>query len=223
MSSEDQEKSRQELLKEYEKDYLQRLQKGQQDTPKQEGGQNLQNLIYDLSADFKKEEEAKDYVGLCTFCMMGVPRQEMTYKNRQLFHQNCFEQQGKNFPVPDREILKENANAKVQLAILKNLKVRTGGSSSSVSKHRPKTKKKSKRKTKKRRPKRRIVKRRKTKRRALKRRQAKRRRAKPKRRKTVRRKKIRRKSRRSSRTRRRRVVRRKSRRSSSKKRRPRRR
>jgi len=124
VSSEDQGKAKQEGLENYEKDYLERLQK-------LKDGQDLQNLIYNVSKDFKKPQEvAKDYVGLCTFCMMGVPRKEMAYKNSQLFHSNCFEQQGKNFPAPNQEILKESSNAKVQLVILKNLKFSTGGDSS---------------------------------------------------------------------------------------------
>ncbi len=196
MSSGDQGKSKQEGLENYEKDYLERLQK-------QKDGQNLQNLIYDLSKDFKKPEEVdKDYVGLCTFCMIGVSRKEMAYKNSQLFHSNCFEQQGKNFPAPNQELLKESSNAKVQLVILKNLKFRTGGDSSpSTPQPKPQPKKKSKPKAKKRRPKRRTAK----KRRTSKKRPAKRRRAKAKRRKTVRRKKIVRKKarRRPARTRRR--------------------
>ncbi|MFB3152548.1 MAG: hypothetical protein ACE1Y0_03665 [Nitrosopumilaceae archaeon] len=186
MSSEDQGKLKQEGLQNYEKDYLERLQK-------QKDGQNLQNLIYDLSKDFKKPEEVdKDYVGLCTFCMIGVPRKEMAYKNSQLFHSNCFEQQGKNFPAPNQEILKESSNAKVQLVILKNLKFRTGGDSSPSSPQpRPQPKKKSNLKAKKRRLKLRTAKKRKkTKRRTAKRKPAKRRRSKAKRRKTVRRKKI---------------------------------
>ena len=201
MSSGDQGESKQDGLENYEKDYLERLQK-------QKDGQDLQNLIYDLSKDFKKPQEvAKDYVGLCTFCMMGVPRKEMTYKNSQIFHSICFEQQGKNFPAPNQELLKESSNAKVQLVILKNLKFRTGGDSSpSTPQPRPQPKKKSKPKAKKRRPKRRTAKKRKkTKRRTAKRKPAKRRRAKAKRRKTVRRKKIVRKKarRRPARTRRR--------------------
>jgi len=196
VSSGDQGKLKQEGLEKYEKDYLERLQK-------QKDGQNLQNLIYDLSKDFKKPEGApKDYVGLCTFCMIGVPRKEMAYKNSQLFHSNCFEQQGKNFPAPNQELLKESSNAKVQLVILKNLKFRTGGDSSpSTPQPKPQPKKKSKPKAKKRRPKRRTVK----KRRTSKKRPARRRRAKAKRRKTVRRKKIVRKKarRRPARTRRR--------------------
>jgi hypothetical protein len=90
VSSGDQGESKQKGLEKYEKDYLERLEK-------LKDGQDLQNLIYNVSKDFKKPQEvAKDYVGLCTFCMMGVPRKEMAYKNSQLFHSNCFEQQGKN-------------------------------------------------------------------------------------------------------------------------------
>ncbi len=215
MSSGDQGKSKQEGLENYEKDYLERLQK-------QKDGQNLQNLIYDLSKDFKKPEKApKDYVGLCTFCMIGVPRKEMAYKNSQLFHSICYEQQGKNFPAPNQELLKESSNAKVQLVILKNLKFRTGGDSSPSSPQpRPQPKKKSKPKAKKRRPKRRTAK----KKRTSKKRPAKRRRVKPKRRKTVRRKKIvRRKTRRTPVRRTRRRPARRTRRRSKKRQAPRRR
>ncbi|MEE9535381.1 MAG: hypothetical protein V3V58_02420 [Nitrosopumilaceae archaeon] len=215
MSSEDQGKSKQEGLENYEKDYLERLQK-------LKDGQDLQNLIYNLSKDFKKPREVpKDYVGLCTFCMIGVPREEMAYKNSQLFHSICYEQQGKNFPAPNQELLKESSNAKVQLVILKNLKFRTGGDSSPSSPQpRPQPKKKSKPKAKKRRPKRRTAK----KKRTSKKRPAKRRRVKPKRRKTVRRKKIvRRKTRRTPVRRTRRRPARRTRRRSKKRQAPRRR
>ena len=180
---------RKQELAEYEKDYLERLQKqkdgqdsleikDEQDLQKIEDGQNLQNLIFNFSKDLKKPEVAKvtnvDYIGHCTFCMMGVPRKEMTYENGHLFHSNCFEQQGKNFPAPNKELQKQNSSAKVELVQLRNLKIRTTGSADS-SRTKPKTKKKSKRKTKKRRPKRRVTKRKKTKKRSSRRKPSKRR------------------------------------------------
>jgi len=128
-----------------------------------EGGKKepdgLQNLIFQMSKEFK-ELEKKEYIGFCAFCNMGVERVEMAYKKNLLFHSNCYDQQGKNFPAVDQEILYQTSNAKVQLVLLKNLKVRTMGTSNPDStKPKTKTKKKSKRKTKKRRPKRRVTKR----------------------------------------------------------------
>lgn len=123
---------------------------------------DLQNLIFQMSQEFK-ELEKKEYIGFCAFCTMGVERVEMVYKNNLLFHSNCFDQQGKNFPAVDQEILYQTSNAKVQLVLLKNLKVRTMGTSNpDNAKPKTKTKKKSKGKTKKRRPKRRVTKRKRT-------------------------------------------------------------
>ena len=120
--------------------------------------QDLQNLIFDMSKDSKKPKVSTiDYIGHCTFCMMGVAREELTYKNSLLFHSNCFEKQGKNFPAPNEEFLKQNSNTKVQLVELKNLQVRMMGTSNPNS-----AKPKSKRKTKKRSTKRRVTKRKRT-------------------------------------------------------------
>jgi len=122
----------------------------------------LQNLIFQMSKEFK-ELEKKEYIGFCAFCTMGVTRDEMAYKKNLLFHSNCYDQQGKNFPAVDQEILLQTSNAKVQLVLLKNLKVRTMGASNPDStKPKIKTKKKFKGKTKKRQPKRRVTKRKRT-------------------------------------------------------------
>ena len=157
MSSEVQEiKTTKESLEEYEKGYLERM----KEEKKEPDG--LQNLIFSMSQEFKKLEK-KEYIGFCAFCTMGVERVEMVYKNNLLFHSNCFDQQGKNFPAVDQEILLQTSNAKVQLVLLKNLKVRTMGSSNPESaKPKTKTRKKSKGKTKKRQPKRRVAKRKRT-------------------------------------------------------------
>lgn len=164
---------RKQELEEYEKDYLERLQKqknrqdlqeikDEQDLQKLKDEQNLQNLIFNFSKDSKKAEVTTvDYVGHCTFCMMGVPREEMTYKNSHLFHSNCFEQQGKNFPAPNEELLKQNSNAKVELVQLRNLKIRTTEIPKAKN-TKTKTQKKSKRKTKKRKSKRRLTKKKRT-------------------------------------------------------------
>ena len=173
MSSEGQEiKTKKESLEEYEKGYLERMEEEKKESD------GLQNLIFSMSQEFKKLEK-KEYIGFCSFCNMGVERVEMAYKKNLLFHSICYDQQGKNFSAVDQEILYQTSNAKVQLVLLKNLKVRTMGASNLDStKPKTKTKKKSKRKTKKRRPKRRLTKRKRTatKRRASKRKPSKKRR-----------------------------------------------
>jgi len=192
LSSEVQEiKTTKESLEEYEKGYLERM----KEEKKEPDG--LQNLIFSMSQEFKKLEK-KEYIGFCAFCTMGVERVEMVYKNNLLFHSNCFDQQGKNFPAVDQEILLQTSNAKVQLVLLKNLKVRTMGASNPESaKPKTKTRKKSKGKTKKRQPKRRVTKRKRTstKRRTSKRKPSKKRRV-VKRRTTSKRKKTTRKTKR---------------------------
>ena len=157
MSSEVQEiKTTKESLDEYEKGYLERM----KEEKKEPDG--LQNLIFSMSQEFKKLEK-KEYIGFCSFCNMGVERVEMAYKKNLLFHSNCYDQQGKNFPAVDQEILLQTSNAKVQLVLLKNLRVRTMGTSNPDStKPKTKTRKKSKGKTKKRQPKRRVAKRKRT-------------------------------------------------------------
>ncbi len=190
MSSEVQEiKTTKESLDEYEKGYLERM----KEEEKEAGG--LQNLIFSMSQEFKKLEK-KEYIGFCSFCNMGVERVEMAYKKNLLFHPNCYDQQGNNFPAVDQEILLQTSNAKVQLVLLKNLRFRTMGTSNPDS-TKTKTRKKSKGKTKKRQPKRRVVKRKRTatKRRTSKRKPSKKRRV-AKRRTTSKRKKITRKTKR---------------------------
>ena len=157
MSSEVQEiKTKKESLDEYEKGYLERM----KEEEKEAGG--LQNLIFSMSQEFKKLEK-KEYIGFCSFCNMGVERVEMAYKKNLLFHSNCYDQQGNNFPAVDQEILLQTSNAKVQLVLLKNLRFRTMGTSNPDStKPKTKTRKKSKGKTKKRQPKRRVAKRKRT-------------------------------------------------------------
>jgi hypothetical protein len=157
LSSEVQEiKTTKESLEEYEKGYLERM----KEEKKEPDG--LQNLIFSMSQEFKKLEK-KEYIGFCSFCNMGVERVEMAYKKNLLFHSNCYDQQGNNFPAVDQEILLQTSNAKVQLVLLKNLRVRTMGTSNPDStKPKTKTRKKSKGKTKKRQPKRRVTKRKRT-------------------------------------------------------------
>jgi len=194
LSSDGQEiKIKKESLEEYEKGYLERM----KEEKKEPDG--LQNLIFSMSKEFKKLEK-KEYIGFCAFCNMGVERGEMAYKKNLLFHSNCYDQQGKNFPAVDQEILYQTSNAKVQLVLLKNLKVRTMGASNLDS---------TKPKTKKRQPKRRVTKRKRTatKRRTSKRKPSKKRRV-AKRRTTSKRKKTTRKTKRRASRRTKRKVRR---------------
>jgi len=178
LSSEVQEiKTTKESLEEYEKGYLERM----KEEKKEPDG--LQNLIFSMSQEFKKLEK-KEYIGFCSFCNMGVERVEMAYKKNLLFHSNCYDQQGNNFPAVDQEILLQTSNAKVQLVLLKNLRVRTMGTSNPDS---------TKPKTKKRQPKRRVAKRKRTatkrrtsKRKPSKKRRVAKRRTAPKRKKTTR-------------------------------------
>ena len=141
MSSGDQ-GTKQSSREEYEKDYLARLENEQKPG-------NLQDTIVQLTQEIKKHE-TKDYIGFCVFCKMGVSREEMAYKNSLLFHSNCYEQQGKNFPPVNEELQKQTSNAKVQLILLKNLKARTSGTSNVPNpQSKPKKRSKPKRKTKK--------------------------------------------------------------------------
>jgi len=155
---------KQEGLQNYEKDYLERLEK-------EKNSQQLQNFIFKMSEE-AKVHETKDYIGFCVFCTMGVTRDEITYKNNLLFHPNCFEQQGKNFPAVNKDLATQEALAKIELVQLKNLKIRTVGSESTPrTTSRPKTKAKKKKTTRRKKPTGRKT-RRKTKRRPVKRRKA---------------------------------------------------
>ncbi len=113
------EKAKQEGLINYEKDYLERLEKAKHP-------QDLQNFIFKL-AEETKVHVTKDYIGFCVFCTMGVTRDEITYRNNLLFHPNCFQQQGKNFPAVNKDLATKQALAKIELVQLKNLKIRTVG------------------------------------------------------------------------------------------------
>ena len=156
--------SKQQSIDNYEKDYLERLEK-------EKKSENLQSFIFKMT-EKAKVHEAKDYIGFCVFCTMGVTREEITYKNNLLFHPNCFEQQGKNFPPVNKDLVKRQALAKIELVQLKNLKIRTVGSESTPrTTSRPKTKAKKKKTTRRKKPTGRKT-RRKTKRRPAKRRKA---------------------------------------------------
>ena len=95
----------------------------------------------------------KDFVTICVACSQGVTREEMKYVNGQVFHNQCYEQQGKNFVAANEDLLNQSANAKVELVLLKNLKARNGnktGIKKVVNKKRKTKSKTKKKKTKKR-------------------------------------------------------------------------
>ena len=157
-----------------------------------------QILIAGLMESYISDAPSKPFVSFCVFCNKGVIKDEMTYQKGKVFHKDCYEKHGNSFPAVNHELLSQNSNAKVQLVQLKNLKIRTVGTSNPDSvKRKTKTKKKSKRKTKKRQPKRRTTKRKRTttKRRTSKRKPSKKRRI-VKRRTTSKRKKTTRKTKR---------------------------
>ncbi|MCH8982331.1 hypothetical protein IH922_09975 [candidate division KSB1 bacterium] len=143
--------TKQELLKEYEKNYLVRLEKkeGPEEKPIEEPKveanipMDLQNLIVKLSADFETDVN-KEYIGHCVVCLKKVERNKMVYKKNHLFHASCFEQHGNDYQATTN-LMNEERRDRVDLAYLKNLKVRSDGSVG----EKPPNKKKSTRKTKK--------------------------------------------------------------------------
>ncbi|MEX0640177.1 MAG: LIM domain-containing protein [Nitrosopumilaceae archaeon] len=119
-------------------------------------------LISDMMEGFVSEVPAKPFVTFCVGCNKGVISEDMMYEKGKVFHKDCYDKYGKNFPAINQDLLSQSTNAKVELVQLKNLKVRMTGTNSSSAISRPKTTKKSKRKTKKQRPKRRVAKRKRT-------------------------------------------------------------
>lgn len=119
-------------------------------------------LISDMMESFVSEVPAKPFVTFCVVCNKGVISEEMIYEKGSVFHKDCYDKYGKNFPAINQDLLSQNTNAKVELVQLKNLKVRMAGTNPSSSISKPKPTKKSKRKTKKKRPKRRVAKRKRT-------------------------------------------------------------
>ena len=166
MSSGDQGlKTKHEVLKEYEKGYLARLEEKAEpgekpiEEPKVEANipMDLQNLIFKLSAKFETNVN-KEYIGHCVACLNKVERNKMVYKNNHLFHASCFEQHGNDYQATTN-LMNEERRARVDLAYLQNLKVRSDGSVG----EKPPNKKKSTRKTKKKAKRRKISRKKKTK------------------------------------------------------------
>ena len=119
-------------------------------------------LISDMMESFVSEVPAKPFVTFCVACNKGVISEDMTYEKGRVFHKDCYDKDGKNFPAINQDLLSQSTNAKVELVQLKNLQVRMTGANPSGSISIQKTTKRSKRKTKKQRPKRRVAKRKRT-------------------------------------------------------------
>ena len=88
-----------------------------------------QILIAGLMESFLSDAPAKPFVSFCVFCNKGVVKEEMTYQKGKVFHKDCYDKHGNSFPAVNHELLIQSSNAKVQLVQLKNLKVRTMGTS----------------------------------------------------------------------------------------------
>jgi len=131
LSSSDQgSKTKQELLEEYEKDYITRVEEKEEpeekptEEPKVQSNipPDLQSLILKIAADFETNAN-KDYVGHCVVCVKKVERNKMVYKNNHLFHSNCFQQHGSEYEAMT-DLMREEKRAKMDLVYLKNLKLR---------------------------------------------------------------------------------------------------
>ena len=116
-------------------------------------------LISDLMESFVSEVPANPFVTFCAFCTKGVIKEDMVYEKGLVFHKECFNEHGKDFPSVNHDLLSQNTSAKIQLIELKNLQARMMGSTNSENPiSNPKTNLKSN--TKKSRPKRALAKRR---------------------------------------------------------------
>src|SRR3989337_272513 len=107
-------------------------------------------LISDMMESFVSKVPAKPFVTFCVVCNKGVISEDMMYEKGRVFHKDCYDKYGKNFPAINQDLLSQSTNAKVELVQLKNLKVRMTGTNPSSSISRPK------------RPKRRVAKRKRT-------------------------------------------------------------
>ncbi len=166
MSSNDQgSKTKQELLEDYEKDYITRVVEKEEpeekptEIPKVRSNipPDLQNLIFKIASEFETNVN-KDYVGHCVVCVKKVERNKMVYENNHLFHSNCFQQHGSEYEATT-DLMRDERRAKMDLVYLKNLQLRmsnqdTRKNPGSAPKKRSVKKKSSKRKAAKRRTKR---------------------------------------------------------------------
>lgn len=107
-------KTKQELLDEYEKDYLVRL--------KEKKPGDLQNVILQFAKEVKSIE-TKDYIGVCVGCNKGITRNNLVFKKGKTFHPDCYSAHGNEFPDLPAD-LADVTRTKVELVLLRNLKAR---------------------------------------------------------------------------------------------------
>ena len=98
-------------------------------------------LISDMMESFVTEAPPIPFVSYCVVCHVFLTKEEMVYEKGQVFHRQCFEEHGKEFPNVNRELTSQNTNAKLQLIQLKNLKARQIGVLSTSNAPKNKTKK----------------------------------------------------------------------------------
>ncbi len=116
-------------------------------------------LISDMMEGFFTDMPAKPFVTFCVGCNKGVIAEDMIYEKGKVFHKDCFDKFGKNFPAINPDLLSQSTNAKVELVQLKNLQIRMTGTNKASAASLPETMIKSKRKIKKHRAKSRVTKR----------------------------------------------------------------
>jgi hypothetical protein len=81
-------------------------------------------LISDMMEGFVTESPPIPFVSYCVVCKVFLTKDEMIYEKGHVFHKDCFEQHGKDFPIINQDLVSQNTNAKLQLIQLKNLKIR---------------------------------------------------------------------------------------------------
>jgi hypothetical protein len=102
-------------------------------------------LISDMMGGFVNEAPPTPFVSYCVVCKVFLTLDEMLYEKGHVFHKDCFESHGKDFPDVNHALNSINSNAKVQLVQLKNLKIRKlGGNVQKNSAAKPKVKTKRK-------------------------------------------------------------------------------
>lgn len=67
----------------------------------------------------------ENFIDMCAVCKQGVPKNNMTYQKGRVFHPQCFETQGASFPSIDPDLAQLSAKTRVELVMMKNLKVRS--------------------------------------------------------------------------------------------------
>src|SRR3990172_1368015 len=72
-------------------------------------------LISDMMESFVSEVPAKPFVTFCVVCNKGVISEDMMYEKGRVFHKDCYDKYGKNFPAINQDLLSQSTNAKVEL------------------------------------------------------------------------------------------------------------